>query len=104
MRSGRMCVFPLKWPNAPMSGVASLIVVIHEKPDLRRIARWCRKPQMCESSPRHNAAARRALHEALLQKIGLDDLLDRIARFAQGGGDRLDADWAAAERFRDQLQ
>jgi hypothetical protein len=42
------------------------------------------------------APARRALDEALLDQIGLDDLLDRVARLGQRGRDRLDADRAAA--------
>ena len=52
---------------------------------------------MAEGVRRQKPAARRALHEALLDEIGLDDVLDRVARLGQRGGDRLDADRAAAE-------
>ena len=47
--------------------------------------------QMLERQRRQHAAARRALDEALLDQIGLDDLLDRVARLAQRRGDGFDA-------------
>src|SRR3984957_6691033 len=59
---------------------------------------------MFESVRGEQAAAWRALHEALLDQIGLDDLLDRIARLGQRGGDRLDADRAAAKTKGDGVE
>ena len=53
---------------------------------------------------RQHTAARRTLDEALLDQIGLDDVLDGVARFRQAGGDGLDADRAAAEIARDHRQ
>ena len=44
--------------------------------------------------------ARRAVEEAQLQQIGLDDVLDGVARFGQRGGDGVDAHRAAAEVAR----
>src|SRR5262245_7876556 len=38
-----------------------------------------------------------ALDEALLYKVGLDDVFDGVARLRQPGRDRLDADGPAAE-------
>ena len=49
-------------------------------------------------------AARRALHEALLDQIGLDDLLDGVARLAQRRGKGLDADRTAGVAFRDERE
>ena len=57
---------------------------------------------MAEGVRRQEPPARRALHEALLDEIGLDDVLDRVARLGERGGDRLDADRAAAELDGDQ--
>ena len=59
---------------------------------LRRI-----QAEMLPGIRRKHAAARRALDEALLDQIGLDDVLDGVARLGQAGGDRLDADRPAAE-------
>ena len=53
---------------------------------------------------RQQPPARRALHEAELDQIGLDDLLDRVARLGERGGDGLDADRAAAEAERDAVE
>ena len=57
---------------------------------------------MAEGLRRQQAAARRALDEALLDEEGLDDLLDGVARLRQRRGDRLDADRPAAEALGDQ--
>ena len=56
---------------------------------------------MREGLWREQPAARRALHEALLDQVGLDDVLDRVARLRQRRRDRLDADRAAGEILRD---
>src|SRR5262245_64844237 len=48
------------------------------------------------------AAARRALHQALLDQERLDDLLDRVARLRQRRRDGLDPDRAAAVVRRDE--
>ena len=43
-----------------------------------------------------HAAARGALDEALLEQIGLDNVLDRVAGLGDGGGEGVHADRAAA--------
>ena len=48
--------------------------------------------------------ARRALHEALLDQIRLDDLLDRVARLGQRRRDGVDADRPAAVIERDHVE
>ena len=53
---------------------------------------------------RQQPPARRALQKALLDQIGLDDLLDRVARLGQRRGDRLDADRPAAVILGDRRQ
>ena len=58
-------------------------------------------PEMRERFLREQPSARRALHEALLDKIGLDDILDRVARLRQRRRDRLDPDRPAGEVFCD---
>ncbi len=73
-------------------------------PKLRRIARRRRQAQMSKGRASQQAPARRALHEALLHQIRLDDLLDRVSRLAEGGGDGLRPDRSAAEGFRDEPQ
>src|SRR5688572_4221331 len=42
-----------------------------------------------------DATARSATEESLLEQVGLVDVLDRVARFGHGCGDRLDADRSA---------
>ena len=59
---------------------------------------------MAESVRRQQPSARRALHEAELDEIGLDDVLDRVAGLGERGGDRLDADRTAAELDRDRVE
>ena len=59
---------------------------------------------MLERVRRQQPSARRALHEALLNQIGFDDLLDRVARLGKRGGDGLDADRAAAKTERDGVE
>ena len=67
-----------------------------EQRELGRGLRRRRQAEMDEGCCGQHAAARRARDEALLEQIGLDDLLDRIARLGQRRGDGLDADRAAA--------
>ena len=59
---------------------------------------------MAEGVRRQQPPARRALHEAQLDEIGLDDVLDRVARLGERGGDGLDADRAAAELDGDRVE
>ena len=54
---------------------------------------------MAESMRRQQTPARRALQEALLDEVGLDDVLDGVARLGKRRGDRLDADRTTAEGF-----
>src|SRR5215469_842088 len=101
MRTGRICVLPSKWPKALEPELPLLIGVVREQADLRRIARRRGEAQMREGSARDDAPAWASLHEALLQEVRLDDLLDGVARLAQSRGDGFDADGTAAEGFRD---
>ena len=52
---------------------------------------------MAEGVRRQETSPRRALHEAKLDEIGLDDVLDRVAGLGERGGDRLDSDRATTE-------
>ncbi|MGY3424773.1 hypothetical protein ACVWZW_005248 [Bradyrhizobium sp. F1.13.4] len=67
----------------------------------RRIARGLADAEVAEGVRGEQAAARGALQIAALDQIGLDDVLNRIARLGQRGGHRLDADRAAAIVLRD---
>src|ERR1043165_7676813 len=51
---------------------------------------------MLEGVAGDQPASRRALQEAFLNEERLDDLLDRVARLRQRGGERLHADRPAA--------
>jgi hypothetical protein len=55
-----------------------------------------------ERLAREQAAARRALDEALLDEKRLDDFLDGVARLGKRRRDGLDAHRPAAETFRDE--
>src|SRR5215207_10478709 len=67
-----------------------------------RIARRLGYAEVAEGVRREHAPARGALNEALLDQIGLDDVLDGVARLGQRRRDRLDADRAATKRGRGQ--
>src|SRR5262245_19814367 len=62
--------------------------------------RQLRRRRPCRAGPSHvtkclqseHASARRAPDEALLQQVGLDDLLERIAWLGKRRGECLDAD------------
>src|ERR1700739_4906161 len=95
---GRMCVFPR---NSP---AASGIVGSGEKTDLGRIARRQRQAQMGKSRSGKEPSARRTLHESLLQKIGLYDFFDRVARLAECRCDGLNTDRSAGISVGDQAQ
>ena len=71
--------------------------LLPEQPELRRLPRRLGEAEMAEGVAGQQAAARRALQEALLQQEGLDDVLDRVARLGERRRDGLDADRAAAE-------
>src|SRR5215471_6751506 len=81
--------------NTPSAGTGALRLVIGEKLRLRGDGGGRRQAEMNIGLRRQHPPARRALHEALLDEIGLDDLLDRVARLAERGGDGLDPDGAA---------
>ena len=59
---------------------------------------------MAKRRRRQHPAARGALQETLLQKIGLDDVLDRVARLRERRGDRFDPNRAAREIHRDHVE
>src|SRR5262245_45830742 len=86
-------------PDAP-----SLLRVAFEELHLNGVARRRREAEMAEGVRGEHSAAGRALHETLLDEEGLDDLLDRVARLRQSGGDGLDADRAAAETDCDGIE
>jgi hypothetical protein len=58
----------------------------------------CRLPKPSRAIPASNyAPARRALQVALLDQVGLEHVLDGVARLADRGGEVVHADRAAAE-------
>src|SRR5580704_14173147 len=59
---------------------------------------------MAERVPRQQAAARRALHETLLQQVRLDDFFDDVALVAERCCDRLDPDRTAPIIFGNAAQ
>ena len=59
---------------------------------------------MAISRTGENAPPRGALHETLLHQIGLDDLLDGVARLAQRRGDGFDPHRPTTEILRNQRQ
>lgn len=64
------------------SGQVSGIVIAKRKDTLRDFgALGNRKAKMLEGMHRQQPSARRAVEKALLQQVGFDDILDRIARF-----------------------
>src|SRR5215204_2777262 len=100
------------WPKAlsPRAGkgggaaLASLILVAPMAPPRlrRRLARRLGQAEVAEGVGGEHAPARGALHEAFLDQIRLDDVLDGVARLGQRRRDSLDPDRTAAEGFRDQ--
>jgi hypothetical protein len=58
------------------------------------------QPEMPPDAGRRHASARRALQVALLDQVGFQHVLDGVARFADGGGEVVHADRAAAEFFQ----
>src|SRR5215470_6377196 len=95
-----MCVLPSKRPRPD----GSVITVFREQPYLLGVARRRHEAEMRIGRAGQEAAARRALHEALLQQEGFHDLFDRVARLPEGSGDGLHPYWAAAETFGDEPQ
>src|SRR5580692_8702233 len=59
---------------------------------------------MAERVPRQQAAARRALHETLLQQVRLDDFFDDVALVAERRCDRLDPNRTARIVFGNAAQ
>src|SRR6266700_1580217 len=86
------------------SRIATSGLVIAEQKRLLRLWRRTRKAEMHIGLPGQHAATRRALHQALLDQIGLDDFLDSIARFAERRRQSLDAHRPAIEAFSDQRE
>ena len=58
-------------------------VIRAEQAELRRVARGLGEAEMTEGMCGQETATRRALEIAALDEIGLDDVLDRIARLGQ---------------------
>src|SRR6476661_1148896 len=88
------------------AGRTPLLVRVLTEHRILTVARraWRRKPKMGEGALGEHAAARRTRDEALLQQIGLDDLLDGVARLRQRRGDGLDADRTASVIHGDAAQ
>src|SRR5580704_16792832 len=82
----------------------SELLLLLEQRRLRSLAPRLGEAEMTEGVRRQEAPARRALHEAKLDEIGLDDVLDRIARLGERGGDGLDSDRAATELDGDHVE
>src|SRR5579885_3836104 len=86
------------------ASVCSSVVTLIEQRHLCRIARGFGKTEMLEGVRGKHSPARRALDEAFLDQIRLDDVLDRVARLGERGRDRLDADRSAAIVLCDQRE
>src|SRR5580698_11237967 len=84
--------------------MALLVWFTAKQPELRRVAGRFGKPEVPEGVARDQAPARRALQEAALNEIGLDDVLDGIPRFGQRSRQRIDADRSAAVTDRDRVE
>src|SRR6185436_98936 len=97
---GKTKVVPSKRPSAGAGD--SRIIVVCEELWLRWDRRWTRQTEMDIGLRGEHPPARGALHEALLDEIGLDDFFDRVARLTQRGGDGFDPDRAAIIAFGDQ--
>src|ERR1700722_589966 len=82
----------------------SELLLLLEQSGLRSLAPRLGEAEMAEGVRRQEAPARRALHEAKLDQIGLDDVLDRVAGLGERGGDGLDSDRAAAELDGDRVE
>src|SRR5262245_37569753 len=84
-----------------------IVAAVREQAELSRPSGAARRrveAEVAEGLRGEEPAARRPLDEPLLDQERLDDVLDRVARLADRGGDRLDADRPAAEAFGDQRQ
>ena len=75
-----------------------------EKIELGRQARRHRQIEMAERDAGQHAAARRALHKALLEQVRLDDFFDDVALVAERRRDRLDPDRTARIVFGNAAQ
>src|SRR6185437_13534873 len=84
-----------QWHPPCIDRMALLVVILREQPELRRVARRLDQAEVLEGQRGDEAAARRALEQALLDQEWLDDLLDGVARLGQRRRQRLDADRAA---------
>src|SRR6266404_8351689 len=90
--------------RAVTSRIVTSGLVIAEEKWLLRLGRRARKAEMRIGLTGQHAAARRALNQALLDQIGLDDFLDGIARFAERRRQSLDAHRPAIEALGDQRE
>ena len=63
---------------------------------LERAALGHRQPEVLEAALGEHAAARRALDQALLQQVGLVDVLDRVLLLVDRDGQGREPDRAAA--------
>src|SRR5690349_10120087 len=73
--------------NLEKSAAGDHSIVLLEQPELRslHILRWLHS-QMFPRDCGQNTAAWRALNETLLDHVGLDNVLDRVARFGKASG------------------
>ena len=86
----------------PARSFHSVIAILERQDalyDLRTLRH--REPQMPEGMRRKQPAARRAVDETQLDQERLDHFLDRIARFRERSGNRLDPNRPTAEIDRD---
>src|SRR5919106_348365 len=97
-RCSRAAITP---PSAIAIGVRGAEVV--EQPGLVDLARRL-EAEMAPGGAGQQAAARRALQEALLQEVRLDHLLERVALLGQRCREGVDADGAAAVVVGDAAQ
>src|SRR5436305_13113373 len=79
-----------------VASVDLFVAAVAEQPELRGIARRFSEAEMAEGLWRQQPTARRALEQAALDQVRLDDVLDGVARLRQRRRQRLDADRPAA--------
>src|SRR5262249_61297088 len=89
-----------QWQPPSKLRFTRLLLLRAEQSELRRIARRLGHAEVAERMRRDEPPARRALQEPALDQIRLDDVLDRVARLRQSGGQRLYAPPAATLIYR----
>src|SRR5580704_19045109 len=82
----------------------SELLLLLEQSGLCSLAPRLGEAEMAEGVRRQEPPARRALHKAELDEIGLDDVLDRIAGLGERCSNGLDSDRTTAELEGDRVE